>query len=185
MDAGLAAVLGALAGSFATIGAALAAGWAQREGARISARSEHRRERREPRHDTYKEFMSVAATVRDVVAVYAIDTDLTPVEYANEETENRLREASFAVKDKWVDVSLAGPTSIAKMAYQIERASYLAILEFSGYRQCLADDDEKSQYARRVFRKNLLDVSRQLDVLLVNFVDAAQIALDDDGSRKR
>ncbi|MGW0987914.1 hypothetical protein ACWD46_17045 [Streptomyces sp. NPDC002486] len=171
MDAGLAAVLGALAGSVATIGAALATGWAQRESARITVRSEHRRERREPRHGVYKEFISEASRMCDEVGIFAT-YDMFPPDLVTENRAQRIEGAADSVKEKWVEVALAGPREVAEVASKIERLSNGLAFRIRAYQRAAS-----TGMMERI-KLEAVEIEESLDRL----VFLAQAALDDDGS---
>ncbi|MFE2687517.1 hypothetical protein [Streptomyces mirabilis] len=184
MDAGTAAVLGALAGSVATIGAALATGWAQREGARIGARSEHRRARREPRQETYKEFISAALAFRTEIVRFT-HVDFMP-DQIDEATTDRLYEAAQAIKERALDVALAGPRRVSKEALKIERvsghlSSVISFLKYVMENDGYADTDADRRLLHGT-RKDIARDARKIDFSVDRLVLRAQGALDDDGS---
>ncbi|MFJ3922764.1 hypothetical protein [Streptomyces sp. NPDC090022] len=182
MDAGLAAVCGALAGSVATIGAAMATGWAQREGVRITARAEHRKERREPRHGAYKEFIAVTSRMNDHVAILAVAYDAFPFERINETFTARCEEAADAVKEKWVEVALAGPKEIATTASKLERLSNALTFRVLGLHQYVSGERTTSEEALQGIKDRIAEEAREFEETLDRFVFLAQAALDDDGS---
>ncbi|MGI5511134.1 hypothetical protein [Streptomyces sp. CA-106131] len=185
MDAGTAAVLGALAGSVATIGAALATGWAQREGARITARSEHRRQRREPRHGAYKAFIAEASGFRDYVGVFTVSYTVFPYDRVDVMFSGRCEELADAVREKWVDVALAGPKKLADIATSLERLSNVLVFRVVGLRRLLDSEgrtQETSTYdsIKELIAKDAEEFESELD----RFISVAQATLDDDGSLK-
>ncbi|MFF7970933.1 hypothetical protein [Streptomyces sp. NPDC007905] len=184
MDAGTAAVLGALAGSVATIGAALATGWAQREGARITARSEHRKERRQPRYGAYKDFITEASRMNDRVGIFAVDYDSFPFERIDSNFTARCEEAADAVKEKWVEVALAGPKEIAETASRLERLSNAIIFRVLGLHQYTSGERSADQRDLLGIRSRIGEEAQEFEHTLDRFIFLAQAALDDDGSLK-
>ncbi|MFF3774321.1 hypothetical protein [Streptomyces sp. NPDC002232] len=182
MDAGLAAVLGALAGSVATIGAAMTTGWAQREGVRITARAEHRKERREPRHGAYRDFIAVASRMNDHVAILTVSYESFPSERIDEAFSARCEEAADAVKEKWVEVALAGPKGIAETASKLERLGNALAFRVMGLRQYLSGERTASEDTLRGIRDRIATEAAEFEQALDQFVFRAQAALDDDGS---
>ncbi|MFF1845241.1 hypothetical protein ACFVW9_26530 [Streptomyces sp. NPDC058217] len=206
MDAGLAAIGGAIVGTFATLGASLAAGWFQREGVRITARSEHRKQRHSAQESAYREFIKAAtetiALLQDVhlptqttrgggdelVAIVSPRFDLSTV-FTNdffEELELRESQATSA----WIEVSLAGPSSVAekgkKLIESIQQASMM-----TGFVAAVIDESSNSEDERarredpaRAFNDFKRDVY-MADTHLSSFTSVARDWLDDDGvSRK-
>lgn len=164
MDAGLAAVCGALAGSLGTIGAALATGRAQRAGAEIAARAEHRKARREPREAAYKKYATSVAVLMDW-------------EYYDDEPnqDDELHPILLDIRQAWTDVLFAGPKRVTAPADHLMDACVafrVAVRE-----RALTDFDSPMAW--------VADARRDIRVCLGLFVDAAQRALDDDGSRRR
>jgi hypothetical protein len=186
MDAGLAAVLGALAGSVATIGAALATGWSQREGVRIVARSEHRRQRQEPRNGAYKEFIDVASQMLDVVAAFTLTIayDDFPYWRLSESLSSRAEEGFHAVKEKWVDVALAGPKEITEAASHLERLSNALAFRIEGLRRLTDATEGITDSEHEAIASRIVMEANEFEDKLDAFVMLAQAALDDDGSRK-
>ncbi|MET8403476.1 hypothetical protein [Streptomyces sp900116325] len=182
MDAGTAAVLGALAGSVATIGAALATGWAQREGARITARSEHRKERREPRYGVYKDFIAEASRMNDRVGLFTVTYDSFPFERIDVLFASRCEEAADAVKEKWIEVALAGPKEIAETASRLERLSNALIFRVLGLRQYVSGERVTDEEGMRRIRERIGREAEEFEQLLDKLIFLAQAALDDDGS---
>ncbi|MEU9625307.1 hypothetical protein AB0D89_00580 [Streptomyces luteogriseus] len=184
MDAGTAAVLGALAGSVATIGAALATGWAQREGARITARSEHRKERREPRYGAYKHFIAEASRMNDRVGIFTVAYDPFPFERIDELFAERCEEAADAVKEKWVEVALAGPKDIAETASRLERLSNALTFRVLGLHQYVSGERSAGEEALLGIKDRIEEEAKEFEQTLDKFIFLAQAALDDDGSLK-
>ncbi|WP_436979162.1 hypothetical protein [Streptomyces sp. enrichment culture] len=181
MDAGLAAVLGGLAGSVATIGAAFATGWAQREGARITARSEHRRQRREPRYAAYRELIAAGSVMRGHIALSGLDEEILLSEFG-EEYRNLLLEDARDLKEKAINVALAGPKKVTGVAMNIDRLSWeLAVILTSIHELNTSEGQAMRQRVERHAERVASDLVQHLD----NFVLSAQAALDDDGSRRR
>lgn len=164
MDAGLAAVCGALAGSLGTIGAALASGRAQRAGAEIVARAEHRKSRREPREAAYKGYVAAVSKVLDW-------------EYYDDEPnqDDELHPLLVNIREAWTEVMFAGPSKVKTSAESLIDA-------------CVAFRIAVRERAESDFQTPMTwvaDARREIRICLSLFVDAAQIALDDDGSRRR
>jgi hypothetical protein len=164
MDAGLAAVCGALAGSLGTIGAALASGRAQRAGAEIAARAEHRKSRRDPREAAYKDYAASVAVLLDW-------------EYYDDEPsqDDELHPLLVDIRKAWTEVIFAGPLAVKGPADRLMDACVafrVAVRE-------RAETDFDSPIAW------VFDARGEIRVCLSLFVDTAQIALDDDGSRRR
>ncbi|MFK4689832.1 hypothetical protein [Streptomyces pristinaespiralis] len=186
MDAGLAAVLGALAGSMATIGAALATGWSQREGARILARSEHRRQRQEPRNGAYKDFISAASRMRDLVDLFTLtfnDGDF-PYSRINAYLSSHCKEAANTIKEKWVDVALAGPKEITEAASLLERLSNALAFRVEALRRLVETTDGPTDTSHAGIKNRITQEAIEFEENLERFMLLAQAALDDDGSRK-
>ncbi|WP_128380239.1 hypothetical protein [Streptomyces cavernae] len=123
MDAGLAAVLGAVAGALATTGAALATGWAMREQAKITARAEHRRQRREPRSDIYKRFIDAARDMEHHTRPGSLIDQPEDDPEVMDHYAVRLGETAYQVREAWIEVALAGPSAVEKIASQIDQCS--------------------------------------------------------------
>lgn len=164
MDAGLAAVCGALAGSLGTIGAALASGRAQRAGVEIAARADHRKSRREPREAVYKKFIASVVVLFDW-------------EYYDDEPnqDDELHQLLLVIRDAWSDVALAGPTKITAPSERVVDACV-------AFRRAVRERAGNDFRTPRTWVSNARD---EISAQLALFVDAAQIALDDDGSRRR
>jgi hypothetical protein len=79
------------------------------------------------------------------------------------------------IREKWTEVLFAGPKGVADPADRLIdacRAFRIAVRE-------RADNDFRSS------RTPVIDARREIRLSLALFVNAAQIALDDDGSRRR
>lgn len=183
MDPGTAAVLGALAGSVATIGAAYATSWSQREGARIAARSEHRRQRLEPRHSVYKEFIAEASRIRDQTGMFST-VDMFPSHLVTEELAQRIEECADTVREKWVEVALAGPKEVSEAASRIERLSNALAFRVQGYRRLVNWDGDSEQGDYTAIQERIGREAIELEESLDRLIFAAQTALDDDGSMR-
>lgn len=164
MDAGLAAVCGALAGSLSTICAALATGRAQRESAEITARADHRKSRREPREVAYRRFISSVGVLRDW-------------EYYDDESnqDDELHPLVVNIRDAWTEVLLAGPKNVNDPSGNLMDACVAFRIKVR----------ERAQSNFQTPRTWVVDARRDIRLRLTDFVEAAQVALDDDGSRRR
>ncbi|MET9515050.1 hypothetical protein [Streptomyces sp. NPDC002994] len=189
MDAGLAAVLGALAGASATTGAAFATGWATREQAKIAARAEHRRQRRDSRHAVYEEFI---ATVREQMAHAAPLFEEGPPEDQDELDRHfqssGVRDADSLLTESYrlhanvmkvlTRVQLAGPKSATTTAKSVCNRSFALLSSLASLTGRLPRRD----VLREAFRQ-AEDRLRKLDMAVDAFIEAAQAALDDDGTK--
>ncbi|MFE9569239.1 hypothetical protein ACFYMW_12175 [Streptomyces sp. NPDC006692] len=184
MDAGIAAIGGALAGSVATVGAAFATGWWQRENIRLTGRAEHWRQRREPRSQVYREFASAVADIRDRVRTqpHMPDSGLAWVspEFFSDTLTDQLREMLVPVRRSWLDVALAGPQSVSGSAAEIEKACRKLVVFAMGARSTSSDESSQAYVgSSRAF----IETANSLSPLLDSFIEIAQAALDDDGTR--
>ncbi|MEU7048152.1 hypothetical protein [Streptomyces eurythermus] len=188
MDAGLAAVLGALAGAVATTAAALATGWSAREQAKITARGEHRRQRRDARQAVYEEFI---ATVREQMAHASPLFEESPPE-DQEELDRHLqssgvRDSASLLTDAYrlhtdvlkvlTRVQLAGPKDVTTTAKSVCNRSFALTSSLAS----LISTPRERDALRRSFRQ-VEERLLKLDMGLDAFIDAAQAALDDDGT---
>ncbi|MFJ2407109.1 hypothetical protein ACIOUE_38080 [Streptomyces xanthochromogenes] len=183
MDAGVAAVCGALAGSVATIGAALATGWSQREGARISARAEHLRQRREPRHDVYKGFIAAVSEMNDATRnVRAINSPR--IEHFTDEQVLQYKRAAGVIKAQWLEVALAGPKSVNRVATRIKEASNLIAIEAEALLIIRVAPEllDRHQGGRETIQ-GVKKAAEDLTKWLSEFTELAQAVLDSDGSK--
>lgn len=80
----------------------------------------------------------------------------------------RLGEAAYKVREAWIEVALAGPAAVERMASQIDRCS-----------QGLAE--RALNHGR--FHITIYDPG-MLTPLVAQFIDAAREALDDDGTMR-
>ncbi|MCZ4606274.1 hypothetical protein O3S80_21455 [Streptomyces sp. Lzd4kr] len=188
MDSGLAAVLGALAGAVATTGAALATGRATREQAKIAARAEHRRQRRDARHEVYEEFI---ATVREQMSHAARLFEESPPEDQDELDRHfqssGVRDAASLLEDAYrlhtnvlnvlTRVQLAGPKDVTKTAKSVCDRSFALTTSLAS----IVGTPYRRDTLRAAFR-HAGDRGLKLDMTLDAFIDAAQAALDDDGT---
>ncbi|MFI2375632.1 hypothetical protein ACH5AO_11260 [Streptomyces sp. NPDC018964] len=185
----MAAVLGALAGAVATTAAALATGWSAREQAKITARGEHRRQRRDARQAVYEEFI---AAVREQLNHAAPLFEESPPE-DQEEFDRHFRSSGVAyetlVEDAYrlhinvmtvlTRVQLAGPEDITKIAKTVSNRS----LALTSSVASLISTPRRRDSLRQAF-KSAGDRGQKLDLAVDAFIDAAQEALDDDGTKR-
>lgn len=181
MDAGLAAVCGALAGSIATIGAAFTAGYWQQQSAQMVVRAEHRRLRGEPRTQVYEDFAKAVASLRIFAVVEPpgpfMNLSAVPMETFTEEFSTSCGEKVKEISTLCLKVELAGPTSVAEIARELEtncNALSLSAKSLCRHRSNIpfgwqASSDEFAAFARQVAH----DLGR--------FTHAARSVLDDDG----
>ncbi|WP_189588949.1 hypothetical protein [Streptomyces massasporeus] len=192
MDAGLAAVLGALAGAVATTGAAFATGWSAREQAKIAARAEHRRQRRDARQAVYEEFIDAARTH----AAHATHLSIGPMPQNEEEFRQLVREGGNQETDSLIMESYTLHGKIEKILTRVQLAGGPADIGAAAKSVCNSSFAVMGSMAalpsERRFpgREALAEVLREiherqmrLDEVIDRFVEAASVALDDDGTR--
>jgi fructoselysine-6-P-deglycase FrlB-like protein len=180
MDAGLAAVLGALAGALATTGAAFVTGWSAREQATLAARAEHKRQRRAPREEAYKAFLSEAMALMELLRVvrsYEALPDAVRGRLMTPGTRTQAEEIEARIKERWLEVTLAGPESVQEPAAAIEDASSQLVGMAAVIIQLhWEEEEERAHYAHA---STYFD---RLDRAVKDFTQRAQAVLDDDGS---
>ncbi|WP_437093889.1 hypothetical protein [Streptomyces sp. enrichment culture] len=98
--------------------------------------------------------------------------DMFPPELITDEKMELIENAADSVKEKWVEVALAGPKEVAELASKIERLSNALAFRARAYR--LVPD---ASLMERIQAEAV-----QLEQSLDNLVFLAQAALDDDGS---
>ncbi|WP_158751344.1 hypothetical protein [Streptomyces bicolor] len=188
MDAGLAAVLGALAGAVATTGAAFATGWSAREQAKIAARGEHRRQRRDARHTVYEEFI---ATVGEQMAHAAPLFEEDPPEDGDELgrhfQSSGVRDTTSLLGDCYrlhnnvmktlTKVQLAGPKDVTTTARRVCNHSFALATSLAS----IVGTPYRVDFLRTAFQ-HANDRLQKLDMAVDAFIEAAQTALDDDGT---
>ncbi|GAA3370963.1 hypothetical protein GCM10020367_19710 [Streptomyces sannanensis] len=137
---------------------------AQRTGAEIAARAEHRKTRREPRESAYKEYIASV--------IFLIDW-----EYYDDEPnqDDELHQLLLSIRKAWSDVALAGPSKIKAPSERLLDACI-------AFRVAVR---ERAQNDFRTPRTWASNAKAEIQVQLSLFTDAAQVALDDDESRRR
>ncbi|NEA63929.1 hypothetical protein [Streptomyces sp. SID12488] len=180
MDAGIAAVSGALAGSVATIGAAFATGWWQRENTRITARAAYRKDQRQPRYDAYKSLIRHGDALSNVFLMGAYDSDMA----------DAAAEKLTHIEEAWLEISLLGPASVLTVSRSVHRKSQALVFkiescagtgELPGASEETANPNSAYQHYLRLIGE-VEQLSMELAVTLVDFSEAAQIAIGNDGS---
>ncbi|MFG2916258.1 hypothetical protein ACGF0D_25630 [Kitasatospora sp. NPDC048298] len=167
MDTAFGALIGAVVGSVTTGGAAFASGWFQREGTRVAARAEHRKERRQGRQDSYRTFLTTSV---DLVAIAR--QQCRNARIGDEFDTELMNSVAHALTEAWIDVSLYGPQEVTMRA--------AAVMEALGRLMAGSAFVAESMDVTNAFPEDINNFDRTTQ----EFMYAAQLALDDDGSQR-
>lgn len=124
--------------------------------------------------------------MRDLTGLFSLDFDLAPTDHINEALVSRCLEVADTVRQKAIDAALAGPKEISENASKIEHLSHELAYTIGAYHRVLTEEwgPTDMNALRDDIRRKLLEESREFGQSLNDFVIRAQVALDDDGSRK-
>ncbi|MGW1801517.1 hypothetical protein ACWCQN_37780 [Streptomyces sp. NPDC001984] len=118
--------------------------------------------------------------MNDHVGTFTVSHDLSRFERIDSAFVARCEESADAVKERWIEVALAGPRDIAQTASKIERISNaLAALVFGVHMhgEMNFSGEELQEVKNRIGRE-----AEEFEQTLDKFIFLAQAALDDDGS---
>lgn len=120
--------------------------------------------------------------MRGHIALSGLDEETLLSELGEEEYRNLLLEDARDLKEKAINVALAGPKKVTGVAMNIDRLSWeLAVILTSIHKLNTPEGQVMRQRVERHPERVASDLVQHLD----NFVLSAQAALDDDGSRRR
>ncbi|MFD5518635.1 hypothetical protein [Streptomyces sp. NPDC127066] len=109
----------------------------------------------------------------DEVALFTT-IDMFPPGLITEDRAQRIEAAADSIKEKWVEVALAGPREIAETASKIERRSNALAFRARAYQRT----------ATAGLMQRIQQEATEIEDFLDRLVFLAQAALDDDGSLK-
>ncbi|MDH6214676.1 hypothetical protein [Streptomyces pseudovenezuelae] len=119
--------------------------------------------------------------MRGHIALRGLD-EATLLNELGEEYRSRVLEDVQDLKEKAINVALAGPTKVTGVAMNIDRLSWELAVILTGVHEL---NTPERQALRQQVERHAARVASDLVEHLDKFVLSAQAALDDDGSRRR
>lgn len=187
MSAELWTLLGTLVGATSTIGATFAGGRSNRLQTEITVRAEHRRQRIESRELIYRQFVKAVSEMLDHARSVS-EFDLREAVEASDDFAARASSLHEKVRERWNEVSLAGPESVAICASNVLKMCMVISCVASAVNQNTRSGNTRTP----LYLRNETDIRplgseaiQDMECLLrsdfLNFIDYARIALDDYG----
>lgn len=172
---------GAVAGAVGAVGAAWATSRTQWKSAKLAARAEHLRQRRESRASSYRKFIDAhwkfAALTEPFHYAHAPRRDLFELQ-----TTKKLQEAWEELRVAFLDVSLAGPQEVARVADEQRQHTYVFLVRHNDLLFSYGGAEGYDESGIGGFWESMQNALA--GITISQFLEAAPIALDNDGSKE-